>query len=192
MLKLENINKQFKNKIIFNNVSYEFENGIYILMGHNGSGKSTLFKIISGIDQKYNGNIISSNLFYLPEKMTLPKDIKVYDFLNHYIKINQSYANFTELCLNYYLENKLIKSLSKGMIQKVGIIMSLLDKYDVILYDEPLEGLDEESINIFVNDIKKIKDTTIVISLHEIPKGLRLNAKKIYIKEGKLCEELKN
>lgn len=192
MLKLEKISKRFKNKVIFKDVSYEFDKGIYILMGYNGSGKSTLFKIISDIDSNYLGKVGVNNLFYLPEKMTLPKELKTYDFLNCYMKINKSYGSFIELCSKYNLENKPIKSLSKGMIQKVGIIMSLLDKYDTILYDEPLEGLDEESINLFINDIKKIKDTTIIISLHEIPKGLRLNAKKIIIKEGSLCEELKN
>lgn len=192
MLKLEKISKKFKNKIIFKDVSYEFDKGIYILMGYNGSGKSTLFKIISGIDSDYFGNVYVKKLFYLPEKMSLPKDLKTYDFLNHYVKINKTYGSFIGLCKNYKLENKPIKSLSKGMIQKVGIIMSFLDNYDTILYDEPLEGLDEESINLFIDDIKKIKDATIIISLHEIPKGLRLNAKKIFIKEGYLCEELKN
>ena len=98
-------------------------------------------------------------------------------------------GSFLELAMNYRLENMPIKKLSKGMIQKVGIIISLLDKYDVILYDEPLEGLDEEAIKSFFGDLKKRSNTVIVMSIHEIPKKLKINAKKIFIKDGKLCEE---
>lgn len=189
MLKLQNIKKSFGNKIIFNDANYEFEPGIYFLIGQNGAGKSTLLKIIAGIDSNYEGTVLGHNIFYLPEKLTLPKELMTYELINQYSKINKSMGSFLELAMNYMLENMPIKKLSKGMIQKVGIIISLLDKYDVILYDEPLEGLDEEAIKSFFGDLKKRSNTVIVMSIHEIPKKLKINAKKIFIKDGKLCEE---
>ena len=189
MLKLQNIKKSFGNKIIFSDVNYEFEPGIYFLIGQNGAGKSTLLKIIAGIDHNYEGTISGHNIFYLPEKLTLPKDLMTYELINQYSKIDKSMGSFLELAINYRLENMPIKKLSKGMIQKVGIIISLLDKYDVILYDEPLEGLDEEAIKRFFLDLKKLSNSVIIMSIHEIPKKIKINAKKIYIKDGKLCEE---
>ena len=132
MLKLQNIKKSFGNKIIFNDANYEFEPGIYFLIGQNGAGKSTLLKIIAGIDSNYEGTVLGHNIFYLPEKLTLPKELMTYELINQYSKINKSMGSFLELAMNYRLENMPIKKLSKGMIQKVGIIISLLDKYDVI------------------------------------------------------------
>ena len=111
-----------------------------------------------------------------------------YQLINQYSRINDSMGSFIELVTSYNLENLPIKKLSKGMIQKVGIIISLLDKYNIILYDEPLEGLDEAAIKQFFIDLKKLKNTIVIMSIHEIPKGIRVNAQKIYIKDGKLCE----
>lgn len=189
MIKIENIKKKYGSKVIFEDVSFEFENSIYFIIGSNGSGKSTLLKMIAGIDDSYSGKIVASNVFYLPEKLNLPKDLMTYELINQYSKINKCMGNFIELASKYELDNLPIRKISKGMIQKVGIIISLLDKYDVILYDEPLEGLDHKSIKTFFDDIKKIRNSTIIISIHEIPKNLKVNAKKIYIRSGMLCEE---
>ena len=77
----------------------------------------------------------------------------------------------------------------KVIVRQPLTATNTLDKYDVILYDEPLEGLDEEAIKSFFGDLKKRSNTVIVMSIHEIPKKLKINAKKIFIKDGKLCEE---
>ena len=188
MLKLQNIRKKYGHKVIFENASYEFNPGLYFLIGQNGAGKSTFLKIIAGIDQGYDGVVEGKNIFYLPEKLILPKELMTYQLINQYSRINDSMGSFIELVTSYNLENLPIKKLSKGMIQKVGIIISLLDKYNIILYDEPLEGLDEAAIKQFFIDLKKLKNTIVIMSIHEIPKGIRVNAQKIYIKDGKLCE----
>ena len=77
----------------------------------------------------------------------------------------------------------------KVIVKQPLTATNTLDKYDVILYDEPLEGLDEEAIKSFFGDLKKRSNTVIVMSIHEIPKKLKINAKKIFIKDRKLCEE---
>ena len=109
MLKLQNIKKSFGNKIIFNDANYEFEPGIYFLIGQNGAGKSTLLKIIAGIDNNYEGTVLGHNIFYLPEKLTLPKELMTYELINQYSKINKSMGSFLELAINYRLENMPIK-----------------------------------------------------------------------------------
>ena len=190
VLEMRDISKNFTGVRALSHVDFTLRKGeIHALMGENGAGKSTLLKIIAGIDSNYEGTVLGHNIFYLPEKLTLPKELMTYELINQYSKINKSMGSFLELAMNYRLENMPIKKLSKGMIQKVGIIISLLDKYDVILYDEPLEGLDEEAIKSFFGDLKKRSNTVIVMSIHEIPKKLKINAKKIFIKDGKLCEE---
>ena len=177
MLKIEHLKKSYENFSL--DCSLEVKKGhVTGLIGQNGAGKSTLLKIIAGIDSNYEGTVLGHNIFYLPEKLTLPKELMTYELINQYSKINKSMGSFLELAMNYRLENMPIKKLSKGMIQKVGIIISLLDKYDVILYDEPLEGLDEEASKSFFGDLKKRSNTVIVMSIHEIPKKLKINAKK--------------
>ncbi len=189
MLKISNVSKRFNKIQVFDNLSYEFKDGVYILMGQNGSGKSTLFKMIAGLDKKYLGDIEAKNVFMLPEKLVLPKSLTVNEMIEHYAKINNSTTFYNTFLARYNLENKKIKSLSKGMVQKVGIILSLIANYDIILYDEPLEGLDEEAIKTFFDDVKQIKNTIVIISLHEIPKNIRINATKLRIKDGIICEQ---
>lgn len=75
MLKLQNIKKSFGNKIIFNDANYEFEPGIYFLIGQNGAGKSTLLKIIAGIDSNYEGTVLGHNIFFCQKSLLFLKSL---------------------------------------------------------------------------------------------------------------------
>lgn len=185
MIKINKLNIYY-NKVILNDLSYDFENGIYLIYGENGSGKSSLFKSISRII-KYDGNItILGNIFYLPEKLILPKALKVKDFLETILKIYNGKDMINFYLNRYELPNINIDKCSKGMLQKIGIIASLLSDCDNLLLDEPFEGLDIHAQKKYIEDLQKIKENkTILMSLHE---KLNIKCKKLSLKEGKICE----
>ena len=94
--------------------------------------------------------------------------------------------------MKYELPNKNISALSKGNMQKVGIIQMVLSEGDLYLFDEPTDGLDNISVELFVDDLKKLleKGKTIIISTHK--KSVYASLKPIVYKfEAGVCNEKK-
>ncbi len=163
MLKLDNLSKKYNNQIILNSISLEFKEGnLYILSGINGSGKSTLVKLLSGIIFKSSGSITRDiSISYLPDKFTMPKLLSV-----------KSYCKLLsipiELMEKYQIPNKRIGELSKGNLQKLGIIQILNNKSDCYILDEPLDGLDDAAKKLLKQDIITLKGNNkiIIMCLH--------------------------
>jgi ABC-2 type transport system ATP-binding protein len=129
---------------------------------------------------------------YLPEKLILPKSINSYDYLDSISEIYNFKGGF--LMERYELKNDLIKNLSKGNLQKIGIIQMLMQNKNIYLFDEPLEGLSEKYIKIFINDLKRLKDEgkTIIISTHNEKKYMKITDNIYRLKEGKIIDERSN
>ncbi len=149
------------------------------LLGYNGSGKSTLLKcILNHVD--YEGKIEknSKKVSYSPEKVIFPDFITPYTFLNQYLKIKKMNNETGVNSLNYYVElfnlkphlYKNIYQLSKGNKQKINLILSLIIESDIYIFDEPLSGLDIETKEVFINEIKKLRKMKklIIISTHNL------------------------
>ena len=190
MLKLNNITKKYKENIILDDISFDFSNpGLYILRGINGSGKSTIIKIISGIIFKSKGKIENDlSVSYLPDKFIMPKLMKVKDYV-----IEITNKNIYKELINYYQLplNKRIGDLSKGNLQKLGLLQLFYNDSDCYLLDEPLDGLDDFARNLFKEKIKEKLDLNkiIIISLHDefILDGY--NIKTLYLEGGKIKNE---
>ena len=188
MLKVIDLEKRYKNNIVFQGVSIDFSNpNLYILQGINGSGKSTLIKVLSNIIYKSSGRIYRDiNISYLPDKFSMPKLMKAKKYLKIILNMYGKNDLYDELITKYQIPNKRIGELSKGNLCKVGLIQILYMDSDCYILDEPLDGLDdyakrllkEEIINLINN--KKI----VILSLHN--KNLFNDLKpEIYeIKEG--------
>lgn len=174
IIELINISKKYKHPVI-SNINYCFEEGkTYLIVGENGSGKTTLIKLIIGLTYPTSGNIIkrAKKIGYLPDNLSFPDFINTKDFL---FNIGSIY-NVKDL--NEKIEKeakrweidllKKINELSKGMKQKVLIIQALLADFDIYIFDEPLNGLDKDSKNIFIEEILKLKEKrkTILIVSH--------------------------
>ncbi len=190
MLKLNNITKKYKDNIILDDISIDFSNpGLYILRGINGSGKSTIIKIISGIIFKSKGKLENDlSISYLPDKFAMPKLMKVKDYV---IEITNKNI-FKELIDYYQLPlNKRIGDLSKGNLQKLGLLQLFYNDSDCYLLDEPLDGLDDFAKNIFKEKIKEKLDLNkiIIMSLHDefILDGYKINT--LYLEGGKIKYE---
>lgn len=170
MLKLVNLEKKFRNRLIFK-LDLEIEKGLTLLVGENGSGKSTLLRIISKLDKSYKGKYFSDckNMSYLPDKFYFPKSFKAYEFLNLYLGDDKNLIIYKAMAL-FDLQNVKVEIMSKGMLQKLGIIAISLVDADLYLFDEPMSGLDKASMKVFVKIVKELidKEKTVIISTHKM------------------------
>ena len=203
---LKNITKKYKNKEVLSHLKFEFDNKIYAFIGHNGSGKSTLMRIITGLIEPTQGEVIfyqndkiidykKVKFGYLSQEFNAFKEFTVYEQLEYFAimkKINKKvYSNEIKKVLvevNLW-ENKDVKckNLSGGMIRRLGIAQTLLGSPDVIILDEPVVGLDPDERMRFMEIIKSIQlDIPIIFSTHIIDGISSLSPEIIFFKNGQI------
>ena len=203
---LKNITKKYKNKEVLSHLNFEFDNKIYAFIGHNGSGKSTLMRIITGLIEPTQGEVIfyqndkiidykKVKFGYLSQEFNAFKEFTVYEQLEYFAimkKINKKvYPNEIKKVLvevNLW-ENKDVKckNLSGGMIRRLGIAQTLLGSPDVIILDEPVVGLDPDERMRFMEIIKSIQlDIPIIFSTHIIDDISSLSPEIIFFKNGQI------
>lgn len=143
-------------------------NRITLLLGENGSGKSTLFRGITGL-LKYDGLIeVNCSLSYMPEVVKYPQDITVNQFLTTLSLLENNPHDFLPLVMEFELIDKLedkLSTLSKGMNGKLNLIQCLMANKDLYILDEPLNGLDYDSVKKLISFIEK-SDRAFLISSH--------------------------
>jgi ABC-2 type transport system ATP-binding protein len=203
---LKNITKKYKNKEVLSHLNFEFDNKIYAFIGHNGSGKSTLMRIITGLIEPTQGEVLfyqndkiidykKVKFGYLSQEFNAFKEFTVYEQLEYFAimkKINKKvYSNEIKKVLvevNLW-ENKDVKckNLSGGMIRRLGIAQTLLGSPDVIILDEPVVGLDPDERMRFMEIIKSIQlDIPIIFSTHIIDDISSMSPKIIFFKNGRI------
>ncbi len=203
---LKNITKKYKNKEVLSYLNFEFDNKIYAFIGHNGSGKSTLMRIITGLIEPTQGEVIfyqndkiidykKVKFGYLSQEFNAFKEFTVYEQLEYFAimkKINKKvYSNEIKKVLvevNLW-ENKDVKckNLSGGMIRRLGIAQTLLGSPDIIILDEPVVGLDPDERMRFMEIIKSIQlDIPIIFSTHIIDDISSLSPEIIFFKNGQI------
>ena len=187
MLKIEHLTKQYGKLKACDDVNLELEDGgINILLGPNGAGKSTMMKSILGL-LKYEGNITIDGLNnktsearriigYIPELPGLYPNLTVYEHMEFLARV-YNLENYKER-IDYLLEKfeladkkkKFGDELSKGMQQKLNLCLGLLPDPKIILFDEPMIGLDPHAIKVLKEMISELalSGKTILISTHII------------------------
>ena len=203
---LKNITKKYKNKEVLSHLNFKFDNKIYAFIGHNGSGKSTLMRIITGLIEPTQGEVLfyqndkiidykKVKFGYLSQEFNAFKEFTVYEQLEYFAimkKINKKvYSNEIKKVLmevNLW-ENKDVKckNLSGGMIRRLGIAQTLLGSPDIIILDEPVVGLDPDERMRFMEIIKSIQlDIPIIFSTHIIDDISSLSPEIIFFKNGQI------
>lgn len=187
MLNVSNVTKNYGKVAANKNISFSVNPGeIAILLGPNGAGKSTIIKCIAGL-LRFSGEIevcgfnnkstqAKRLLGYIPEMPAVYDLLTVaehLEFIARAYELENWQAYATELFERFELDdkkNKLGKELSKGMQQKVSICCALLPKPKVIVFDEPLVGLDPHAIKELKNMFRELKkeDVSLLISTHMI------------------------
>ncbi len=184
MLKVNNVTKKYEKLTANNSVSLDIDNGeIAVLLGPNGAGKSTLIKCICGL-LRFKGEITLNgfNNKSLEAKRLIgyiPEMPQVYDLLTvdeHLEFIRRSYKleddgtghRLLKRFELYDKKDKLGKELSKGMQQKLSICCALVHKPEIIIFDEPMVGLDPYAIKQLKELFLELKNEgrSILISTH--------------------------
>lgn len=185
-IEIKNVSKKFKKNVVLNNVNASFESGyIYGLSGRNGSGKSVFLKLLCGLYKPTTGEILfdykkydKDNLYLLNMRALIEKpnffpELTGYENLELLAKIQNKIgkAEIEETLKNvnlYEEKDKKYSEYSLGMKQKLGIAQVLMEDPDIIILDEPFNGIEANSVVKISNILKeeKKKGKLIIISTH--------------------------
>ena len=177
LVKLENASVEKNKKILVKHISLEVKQGeIVTLIGPNGSGKTTTAKMALGINKNFEGSVqrYTNHIGYVPQKViidwTLP--IRVNDFMQLTSKINPEEVNealsFTGVD---HLKNKNLNELSGGEFQRVLIARAIAKKPELLVLDEPVQGVDfkgEISLYELIRSISERTNCGILLISHDL------------------------
>lgn len=175
ILTVSNLNVKLQQDIVLNNVSFKVERGSTLaIVGPNGAGKTALFRALLGL-VPYTGEIKSSKkirIGYVPQQFSVPDaPITVREFLSLKSKTGlEESLHSVGLAPNYMLHRRL-NVLSGGEIQRVLIAWAIIDKPDILLFDEPTTNVDigsEEIIYETLNNLERELGMTVLLSSHDI------------------------
>lgn len=207
-IQIRELSKFYGQQKALNNLCLEINNKEIVgLLGPNGAGKSTLMKCIVGLLNPSEGNIIinetplkSNNINirkiigYLPENNPLYYEMYVREYLNFVAGIrNLDKERIDEVIEMVGLEqeqNKKILNLSKGYKQRVGIAQAIIHKPEILILDEPTNGLDPNQIIEIRTLIKKVgKDKTVILSTHIMQEVEALCDRVVILNKGNLIAD---
>jgi len=206
-LEIKDLQFSYNNKPVFSGLSLHLsENGIVGLLGLNGAGKSTLLKIIAGIlpgndTQTYCINESGSQdklIGYLPERplfypeLTVTENIRFVAELHAMSgdKLSNSTEHFLQQCQLSERRHQLAGNLSKGYQQRLGLAMAIVHQPDLLLLDEPTDGLDPQQIKETHQLIKTLaQQATIIISSHRLDEISRLCNRLLILHQGQFMHD---
>ena len=213
LLEIKNLYKNYGEKQVLNNITLTVPRGKIIgLLGKNGTGKTTLIKLINGLLTPTEGEIIFEgekigpqsklNIAYLPERTYLDKSMTINETLKFF---KEFYSNFDidkakDLLKKLDLdENQKIIKMSKGMQEKVQLVLVMSRKADLYILDEPLGGVDPATRDYILDTILTNFNAgaSIIISTHLISGIERILDEVIFIDKGEIklisdADELRN
>ena len=205
---INNLTKKFKDEIVLNNINMTLESGnIYGIIGQNGSGKSVLLKIICAFYIPSQGEVLIDNINYCNGK-NFPKNLRALIEKNAFLpdisgfnnlkllakienKITDEEINESLKIVNLYEEkDKMFSKYSMGMKQNLGIASTLMEDPEIIILDEPFNGIDEESKEKITNELIKIKNNKIIIITSHIKDEITSLCDHVFeMKNGKIINE---
>lgn len=212
ILMVENLTKEYKNIKALDNVNISLERGkIYGIIGENGAGKTTLIRMIAGLGEPTYGEIIlfghkekeelknqRKRIGYLIETPSLYLDMTAKDNmkLHRTIKGIPDMEMDEEILKLVGLEsvyNKKAKDFSLGMKQRLGIAIALIGNPELLILDEPINGIDPSGIVEIRQLLRKLceeKNITILISSHILNELYQLATNYIFIHKGRIKENI--
>ncbi len=209
IITIKNFTKDYGNQKGVFDVSLDIEKGeVYGYLGPNGAGKSTTLRHLMGFSKPDSGKLtianmdcwkdktaIKKDIGYLPGEIALPEDMTGTSYLKLIDKLrNTNDLSYAEYLIEYFEidTNMQIKKMSKGMKQKIAIIMAFMHNPDILLLDEPTTGLDPLMQEKFIKLIEKEKQEgkTIILSSHIFEEISKVCDRVGIIKRGKLIKEV--
>lgn len=189
IVKVENLSHRYSVQWAVKDINFELtKNGIYGLLGANGAGKSTIMNIMCGVVRQTQGEVFirginlrenpieaKKYIGFLPQLAPLHTDLTVEEYLRHSARIrlmnpatiSKAIDEVMEKVAITHFRKRLIKNLSGGYQQRVGIAQAIIHKPDFLVLDEPTNGLDPNQILEVRNLIKQIAtERTVILSTH--------------------------
>ena len=202
ILEINNLNKKYFSKQALEDVNLSLEKGrILGLMGPNGSGKTTLLKIIAGLQHANSGNIkICGNsigieskklVSFLPDKNVLYPHMKAIDAINFYHNYFMDFDLKKAIDMLDFMKldkNEKVSAMSKGMIEKLNLILTFSRDAKLFVLDEPLGGVDPVARERIISTIIKTynEDSSIIISTHLVNDVENIFDDVCFIGKGKI------
>ncbi len=211
MIEIKNLVKNYGTKLAVDDISFKVGKGEIVgFLGPNGAGKSTTMNILTGylsstsgeamvggIDILENPGEAKKLIGFLPEQPPLYVDMTVNEYLNFVYEIKRCTLNrerhieeIRQVTKIDDVKNRLIKNLSKGYRQRVGIAQALVGNPPVIIFDEPTVGLDPKQIIEIRNLIRNLGKThTVILSTHILSEVQSVCDRIVIINDGKIIAD---
>lgn len=207
-LEIIGLSKHYGAQTALDDINIQIEsNEIIGLLGPNGAGKSTLMKSIAGVINIEQGNIFfngkniqenpvesKKNIGFLPENNPLYYEMYVQEYLSFVANIHQVSAEKVNAVIGLVgitpEKSKKISQLSKGYKQRVGLAQAIIHEPDLLILDEPTNGLDPNQILEIRQVIKEIgKQKTVILSTHIMQEVEALCSRVILLHQGKIVQD---
>lgn len=211
MIRIENLTKCYGKKKAVDNISFTINKGEIVgFLGPNGAGKTTTMSIITGYLSYNEGSVkidgtevledpiaVKKKIGYLPEQPPLYMDMTVNEYLDFVYELKNVEAD-KEAHIKEILDmvgitdvrKRLIRNLSKGYKQRVGLAQALIGNPEILILDEPTVGLDPKQIIEIRNVIKKLgKTRTVILSSHILTEVSAVCERVVIINKGKIVAE---
>jgi gliding motility-associated transport system ATP-binding protein len=209
MINVQQLTKRYARNTAVDHISFEVEKGQIVgFLGPNGAGKTTTMRIltcflppssgtatVAGFDVLEKPLEVKKRIGYLPETPPLYPEMRTSEYLNFVGRIKGLRGDTLKKRVGYVMERcaiedvqrKVLRKLSKGYRQRVGLAQAIIHNPDVLILDEPTAGLDPKQINETRDLIKSLSgDHTIVLSTHILPEVEQTCEQVIIINKGKL------
>lgn len=213
MIQVENLSKKFADVQAVKDISFRVEKGkIWGFLGPNGAGKTTTMRILTGYlppnegRARINGIDVGSDLKsikrmvgYLPEVVPIYSDLTVKEFLRFVAELYGMERKKIRFAIERVVEKtnlqdvygRLIKNISRGYRQRLGIAQAIIHEPEVLILDEPTIGLDPAQIIEIREMIRSFKDSaTVILSSHILAEITQVCDGAVIIKEGRLMATL--
>lgn len=208
MLEVKNLVKKYGSLYAVDDISFTINDGEIVgLLGPNGAGKSSTLNVITGYLASTSGTVLiegidindkpreaKKHIGFLPENPPLYPDMTVWEYLEFVYELkgcdfnkNEHLKEVCEVVRLYDVRRKLIRTLSKGYKQRVGIAGAIVGDPKIVILDEPTVGLDPVQIIEVRNLIRKLgKKHTVILSSHLLAEVQAVCDKVIVMNEGKI------
>ncbi len=212
MLQVENLVKEYKNFRAVSDLSFTISPGEIVgLLGPNGAGKTTALRCVAGILKPTQGRVLingwdmatdqakaKAGMAFVPELPSLYELLTVDEHLRFvamcFDTLDVYEARKDELLRRYHLDEKqndLVATLSKGMKQKLAVACALVHSANVMLFDEPIIGIDPAGVAEIKDEMRRAKDAgvAILVSTHLLDTAEKLCDRVIILARGKKLAE---
>lgn len=212
LISLQNISKSYGYIHALRKLSFDIEPNEFIsVFGRNGAGKSTLLKLISMQSVPTDGEIIYNDIPikdlknefrshfgvishqpFLYDNLSLMENLTFYAKLYNVKNIKENATELLNKLGLYNRRNDIIRTFSRGMLQRASIIRALIHKPDIIFLDEPYTGLDPIAANNLTSLLKGLAsdNKTIIMVSHDLPLGYELASRILILEKGKIAHDL--